>query len=388
MTAHVTKNPLRAPITPEPPSPDLAAFHHRMPAYFTTMLFDVPDLAKQLGVGRVLVKAETRRMGLPSFKILGASWATYRALCEHLGYEPEPWRNINELAANLAHLKPFELATATDGNHGRAVAFMARLLGFDCHVFVPRGMTEARIQAIRQEGALVTVVDGSYDEAVARSAQEAGPSCLVVSDTSWEGYEDIPARVIEGYATIFTEVDDALDASGIERPDVVVVPMGVGAFMAAAVTHYRRADHEPVIVGVEPLDANCLQASVEAGHITEVPGPHESIMVGLNCGLPSPIAWPRNSAGVDWFVSVDDDSARQAMRDLAEVGIVAGETGAAALAGFTALVDDAGWRADSPNAADATVLLLVTEGATDPESYATIVGRGQETVGRVITAVR
>jgi len=387
VTAHITENPLRQPITPAAPSSEIAQFHLRMPAYSPTLLFDVPDLAGQLGVRRVLVKAETRRMGLPSFKILGASWATYRAICDHLGYEPEPWRNINELAANLAHLKPFKLATATDGNHGRAVAFMARLLGFDCHIFVPRRMVEARIQAIRSEGALVTVVDGSYDDAVARSADEAGPTCIVVSDTSWEGYEDTPARVIEGYATIFNEVDDAIAASGLDRPDIVAIPMGVGAFMAAAVTHYRQPGHQATIVGVEPLDANCVQASVEAGDLAVVPGPHESIMVGLNCGTPSPIAWPRLSAGIDWLVSVDDDSARQAMRDLAAVGIVAGETGAAALAGFTALSADPAWKAAAADAADATVLLLVTEGATDPGSYAEIVGRGHETVGRVI-AVR
>jgi diaminopropionate ammonia-lyase len=383
----ITENPMRAPLDPSPPDPAIAAFHARMPAYSPTLLFDVPELAEQFGVRRLLVKAETRRMGLPSFKILGASWATYRALCDHLGYEPEPWRNINELAANVAHLRPFKLVTATDGNHGRAVAFMARLLGFECHIFVPKGMVEPRIQAIRSEGALVTVVDGTYDDAVARSAQEASTTCLVVSDTSWEGYEKTPAAVIEGYSTIFHEIDDAIDASGLARPDLVVIPMGVGAFMAAGVTHYRLDGNEAVIVGVEPIDANCCQASSIAGEISHVPGPHESIMVGLNCGTPSMIAWPRVSAGVDWFVSIDDDGARQAMRDLAAVGIVAGETGAAALGGFRALVGDDSWPAVE-HPADATALLVVTEGATDPVNYADVVGRGPETVGRVITAVR
>jgi len=390
-TARITPNPLRSAIEVDPIDPKVTAFHARMPAYSPTMLFDVPELAAQLGVGRLLVKAETRRMGLPSFKILGASWATYRAICEHIGYEPEPWRNINELAANLEHLKPFRLATATDGNHGRAVAFMARLLGFSCHIFVPRGMVEARIQAIRSEGALVTVVDGTYDEAVARSAQEASDRCLVVSDTSWEGYETTPARVIEGYSTIFHEIDDAIDASGLQRPDIVVIPMGVGAFMAAGVSHYRATDGgqtgDTVIVGVEPLDANCVQASAIAGEITSVPGPHNSIMVGLNCGMPSLTAWPRLSKGIDWFASVDDEAACQAMRDLAAVGIVAGETGAAGLAGFEALLADERFRS-SRDLSTATVLVVVTEGATDPEHYEQVVGRGHETIGRVITAVR
>ncbi len=387
MNALVTANPLREPLDAPRPDPAIPAFHARMPAYSPTLLFDVPDLARRFGVRRVLVKAETRRMGLPSFKILGASWATYRAICDHLGYEPVPWRNINELAANLAHLRPFKLATATDGNHGRAVAFMARLLGFGCHIFVPRGMVEARIQAIRSEGALVTVVDGTYDEAVARAAEEASPTCLVISDTSWPGYEETPARVIEGYSTIFTEIDDAIDASGLDRPDMVVIPMGVGAFMAAGVEHYRQDGDTTTIVGVEPVDANCVQASATAGQITNVPGPHESIMVGLNCGTPSLIAWPLVSAGVDWLVSIDDDTARQAMRDLAEVGIVAGETGAAALGGFAALAGDPAWTSALADPEAATVLLVVTEGATDPRSYTEIVGRGPETVGRVITAV-
>ena len=171
-----------------------------MPAYSPTLLLDAPDLAERLGIGRVLVKAETRRMGLPSFKILGASWATYQAICAHIGGEPEHWGNINQLAANLAYLRPFKLAAATDGNHGRAVSFMARLLGFEAEIFVPAGMTDARIEAMEREGAVVTVVDGDYDDAVARSAEEASEKCPVVSDTSWPGYETIPSQVIEVHA--------------------------------------------------------------------------------------------------------------------------------------------------------------------------------------------
>lgn len=388
MTASITKNPMRGEFAQPVIDPSVAGFHARMPAYEPTMLFDVPELAEQLGLGRLLVKAETRRMGLPSFKILGASWATYRAICEHLGSEPEPWDNINELAANLAHLRPFTLATATDGNHGRAVAFMARLLGFECHIFVPAGMVQPRIDAIRSEGADVTVVDGTYDDAVARSAEESSDRCLVISDTSWEGYEETPTRVIEGYSSIFDEVDDAIDASGLSRPDLVVIPVGVGAFMAAAVTHYRRDGGNATIVGVEPLDANCVQVSAMAGEITAVPGPHQSIMVGLNCGLPSLTAWPRVSAGIDWFASVDDDAARVAMKELAAVGVVAGETGAAALAGLSALLADEAWQAAGTDLSAATVLVVVTEGATDPDNYAEVVGRRPESIGRILTALK
>ncbi len=388
MTAKVTINPLRDGQDWSAPPEAIADFHRRMPAYSPTLLLDAPDLAERLGVGRVLVKAETRRMGLPSFKILGASWATYQAICAHIGSEPAPWGNINELAANLAHLRPFSLATATDGNHGRAVSFMARLLGFSARIFVPEGMAAARIMAMEKEGASVTVVNGDYDDAVARAAEEAGDDCIVVSDTSWPGYETIPGQVIEGYTTIFHEIDDAIAASGLQQPDMVVVPMGVGAFMAAAVTHYRSGEHRPIIAGVEPLDANCVQASAIAGEITHVPGPHRSIMVGLNCGRPSLIAWPRLASGIDWFVSVDDDAAREAMRDLAEAAVVAGETGGASLAGLRALLADPDAVSALPDMSDKTVLVVVTEGATDPGAYEKIVGRGHDSVGRVLTAMR
>ena len=232
----------------------------------------------------------------------------------------------------------------------------------------------------------MTIVDGSYDDAVTQSAAMASDRCLVVSDTSWEGYEDTPSRVIEGYGTIFREIDDALDASGMERPDAAVLPMGVGAFMAAGVAHYRRDERNPLIVGVEPLDANCIQVSAEAGDITAVPGPHKSIMVGLNCGTPSLIAWPLVSKGVDWFTAVDDEAARTAMRDLASIGIVAGETGAVSLAGLEALLASDECSAEGRDLSAATVLIVVTEGATDPDAYEAITGRPPEAIGRVMTA--
>jgi diaminopropionate ammonia-lyase len=363
-----------------------------MPAYESTLLVDAPQIAASLGVGRVLIKAENRRLGLPSFKILGASWATYRAIVERLGYEAEPWSNVNELARrHLAKLRPFTLAAATDGNHGRAVAFMARLLGFDARIFVPAGTVPARIDAIARENAEVVVVDGDYDAAVARAALESSDRCLVISDTSWPGYEVTPRRVIEGYQTIFHEIDDALAATGLAQPQVLVVPVGVGALMAAAVGHYRARSDDLAIVGVEPTGADCVLQSARAGHLETVPGPHRSIMVGLNCGTPSPVAWPVVSRGVDWFVSIEDEWATQAMQMLASAGVAAGETGSAGLGGFTAFVTGPGSAARRDEARidrDSTVLILCTEGATDPEAYRRIVGRDADTVGRVMTAAR
>jgi diaminopropionate ammonia-lyase len=367
-TAAVTAPP-RAPL----------GLHRRLPGYAATPLQDAPALAAANGVERVWVKDESSRLGLPAFKLLGASWAAYRAVTARLGRDPEPWASLDELCQTLAPLRPLTLATATDGNHGRAVARMAALLGLDADVYVPKGTAAARIAAIEGEGARVTVVDGDYDRAVASAAATAGDRCLPIQDVGWPGYEQVPAWVVEGYATIFWEVDDQLAARGEEGPDVVVVPVGVGGLAAAAVRHWHRRGRRrpPCLLGVEPLAAACVLRSLRAGRIVTVPGPHDSIMAGLNCGTPSLVAWPLLRAGLDAVVAVADERARQAMRDLAEAGVVAGETGAASLAG---LAEATGGRQAGELrrvlglGPHARVLLLCTEGATDPEAYRRIVG--------------
>jgi len=405
--ADVVLNPAaRAAAATEPPRAPLE-LHRRLPGYAVTPLRDAPTLARANGVGRVWVKDESSRLGLPAFKMLGASWAAYRALAERLGRDPEPWATVEELRRRFAPLRPLTLATATDGNHGRAVARMAALLGLDADVYVPRGTAAARIAAIEHEGARVTVVDGDYDHAVAAAAGTAGDRCLAIQDVGWPGYEQVPSWVVDGYATIFWEVDDQLAARGEEGPDVVVVPVGVGGLAAAAVRHWRhrgRLIHRgtpsgpdppghpsgvprtpgdrpvrrpPRLLGVEPLAAACVLRSLRAGRIVTVPGPHDSIMAGLNCGTPSLVAWPFLRAGLDAVVAVADERARQAMRDLAAAGIVAGETGAASLAGLAEATGgrEAGrLRRALGLGAEARVLLLCTEGATDPEAYRRIVG--------------
>ncbi|MDQ1509391.1 MAG: diaminopropionate ammonia-lyase [Actinomycetota bacterium] len=343
-----------------------AAFHRRLPGYAPTPVVDAPGIGAELGLSALSVKDEARRLGMPSFKILGASWAVYRLLVTRLGTEPE-WRDLDALRAAFAPLGPLTLVAATDGNHGRAVAHMARLLGYESHVLVPAGTASARIDGIAGEGARVTVVDGTYDDAVRASAALATDRALVVSDTSWDGYTEVPRTVIEGYSTIFSE----LDAQLATAPEVVVVPMGVGALTAAAVEHYAST---AIIVAVEPLSAACGMRSAAAGHPVIMPGPHDSIMAGLNCGTVSPIAWPTVSRGVDVFVAVGDGAAEQAMRDLATIGVVAGETGAAALAGLRAV------NASMPDALrDRHALVLCTEGATDPIAYRRIVGHDAPT---------
>jgi diaminopropionate ammonia-lyase len=348
-------------------------FHHRLPGYEETPLIDAPKLASALGVGKVFVKDESSRLRLPAFKILGASWAVYRALEERLGEDFGDWEEIWELEERLAPLRPLSLVAATDGNHGRAVARVARLLGLGAKIFVPRYMANARREAIASEGAEVIVVDGTYDEAVERSAGAVGERGLVISDMSWPGYERIPSWVIEGYSTMLWEIDDELERRNEAGPDLVVVQVGVGAFAAAVTRHFRspRASPRPKVMSVEPASADCLLQSVEAGSIVSVPGPHDSIMSGLNCGRPSLVAWPTVSRGIDLLVAVDDEPAHEAIRLAADSGVVSGETGAAGLSGLLEILRTGGaeLRRTLGIGGETRVLLFNSEGATDPEAY-------------------
>ena len=323
-------------------------------------------MAAELGVGRIWIKDESDRFGLPAFKMLGASWACFRALSELA--DLEDWTGPDDLRRRVQMIGPLTLTTATDGNHGRAVARSAALLGVQARIFVPRHTAQARIEAIESEGAECVVVDGSYDDAVERAKEIAADDCLVVSDTSWPGYETIPAWATEGYETLFAEVDEQLAG---ERLDVALIPVGVGALGAAAVRHYRNQPHSPTLVGIEPMRAECVMASIRAGERISLGGTQESVMAGLNCGTPSLVAWPDIAVGFEWYVGIPDELIEPAMRRLADIGVVSGETGAASLAALTALTES-----DTPFLEpDSSVLLLSTEGATDPAFYRRVVGQ-------------
>jgi diaminopropionate ammonia-lyase len=350
-------------LTVPPPPEGPRRFHASMPGYEPTPVRSAPAAAARLGVREVLVKDESSRLGLPSFKVLGASWAVYRALLDRA-----------KRATGSLNGDAFTLSAATDGNHGHAVARMARLLGFAARIYVPAGTAPPRIEAIAGEGATVTVLDGSYQDAVARSAEDASERCLVISDTSWEGYTDVPAWVIDGYMTILAELEEVPRA----RPDVVVIPVGVGALAAAVIRHFWGAvEPRPWLVGVEPTSAACVLESVAAGRVSTLDHDQDSIMAGLNCATPSLVAWPLVSEGIDAYLSVPDEWVPEAMRLLARDGIVAGETGAAGLAGMLALLDVPSLgaaRVELGLGPDTSVLLLCTEGATDPDAYRRLVG--------------
>ncbi len=344
------EHPAARDWTCAPAPAEVQAFHAGLPGYALTPLTEVPTLAAELGVGRVFVKDESARMGLPAFKVLGASWAVHQVLSRQ------------PTAAALT------LVTATDGNHGRAVARMARLFGQRAHVFVPGGVHPTAVAAIAAEGAQVTEIAGTYDEAVRLAAEAAGkPGTALVQDAGWPGYEQVPGWVVEGYSTLFAEIDVQLSAAGVAGPALVVIPAGVGSLAQAGITHYRsRPDpRTTALLTVEPGTAACVLASLDRGELGTI-STSETIMAGLNCGTPSMLAWPYLRDGLDAAVAVADAVGATAARDLAAHGIPAGPCGGASLAGARAALTGEGAEARRASLAirlDATVVLLSTEGS-------------------------
>lgn len=314
-------------------------FHRSLPGYQATPLVDLPALATELGVGQVLLKDESSRLGLPAFKVLGASWASHQVLQRRPGAT---------------------LVTATDGNHGRAVARMAAHFGVPATVFVPDVMRPDVAARIEGEGAEVVRLDVGYDEAVRAAAAYAAESAdrALVQDTAWDGYTEVPAWIVDGYRTMLEEVDEQLGGA----PDLVAVPVGVGSLAEAVVRHYRRpgAPH-PSVLSVEPDTAACVLASLLAGRPITVPTA-ATVMAGLNCGTVSGAAWPVLHGGGDAAVAVADAEATRAVNDLDALGVSSGPSGAATLAGVRAALSSGERREALGLDARSTVVLLSTEG--------------------------
>ncbi len=331
----------------EPGRSDAIEFHRALDDYAPTPLVDLPAIAAQLGVGRVLAKDESSRLGLPAFKALGASWAVHRVVQRRGG-------------------RPGTLVTATDGNHGRAVARFARRLGQGARVYVPRGVSAQAITAIEQEGAPVTRIDGTYDDAVAAAAHSAQVEGWdLVQDTAWEGYEEIPGWIVDGYRTLLIEIDDQLSELGAAPADLVIVPTGVGSLLQAVLMHHRSDTDGPAVVAVEPEVAACLAPSLAAGAPVTVETGVTS-MAGLNCGTPSRLAWPYIRNGLDAAVTVSDRMSADAAQWLTQEGVAAGPCGAASLAALRVVLDDPTRHERMRHlglGSDSTVVLLVTDGA-------------------------
>jgi diaminopropionate ammonia-lyase len=366
---------------------DATAFHAAFSESSPTPLYLLSSLAGELQVGGILVKDESCRFGLNAFKALGASYAIYRFLCDEWHAAGRPLFAVADLLAGRV-IAPgtYTFCTATDGNHGRAVAWTAKRLLQKAVIYMPNNATAARVAAIRSEGAKVVVVDGNYDDAVSAAKRDAAHNgWQVIADTAYAGYLAIPTHIMAGYLTIFREIDRQLQSLNSPGIDYVFVQAGVGSLAAAAAWYYvnRGAAARPRLICVEPLDAACFVASAESGKLTTVVGKGHSIMAGLDCPTPSLLAWPLIRDSFDLFLAIGDDYAVDAMRRFyypagSDPRVVSGESGAAGLAGLTALLTDPALAAAKEEIAitgDSHILLINTEGATDPDHFAKVVSR-------------
>jgi diaminopropionate ammonia-lyase len=290
-----------------------------MPGYAVTPLVEAPGVAEALGVGSLWVKDESDRFGLPAFKVLGASWAVNKAL--------GPARIFVELAALVAGRR-ITLVTATDGNHGRALAYLARLLGLRSRIYIPAGLPADPVQAIRDEGADVVDTGLTYDDTVRAAAASVRDGDVLIQDTAWPGYEEVPRWIVAGYSTLFAE----LDAQHPGEIGLVVIPTGVGSLLQAAIEHYRTPGRRTSVLAVEPVTAACVTESLAAGHPVTVDTSAPTIMAGLNCGTVSTVAWPTIRNGLDAATTVTDTETRAAQSLLRSHHIPTGPCGAATLA--------------------------------------------------------
>lgn len=338
---------------------DKAAEAHRAisawDGYRPTPLVSLHAVASDCGVAEVIYKHEAHRFALKSFKALGGAYA------------------VERLVATRGSSEGLTVTCATDGNHGRAVAWGARRLGVKAVIYVHETVSEGRAAAIAAFGAEVRRVPGNYDDAVRASAEAAASNgWTIVSDTSWPGYDLIPRDVMQGYAVLALEAE----AQGA-RPTHVFIQGGVGGLAAGVLSWYweKEGASRPILVVVEPTEADCLLASAKAGRWTSVGGDLDTIMAGLACGEPSELAWALLAPGADAFMAIPDALAAETMRLLAGQGLAAGESGVAGLAGFRAAAGDARMRAALGLDAASRILCIGTEGATDPAIYREIVGR-------------
>lgn len=370
---------------------DVYEFHKSLPNYKPTPLVDLKNLAAHYGVKKVWLKDESKRFGLNAFKVLGGSYAIGKYLSQRLG------KDINELPYNVLisdeikkQLGDVTFVTATDGNHGRGVAWMANRLKQKSVVYMPKGSAQMRFDAIARERADVTITDLNYDDAVRlanKGAEEYG--WIMVQDTAWDGYEEIPLWIMQGYSTIINEVVEQLKECGNEKPTHVFLQAGVGSF-AGAVQGYLAhlyGDDRPITIICEPHGANCIYKSMEAndGNPHNVGGDLTTIMAGLACGEPNTISWKILRDNADFSVSCDDQIAARGMRVLSsplgdDTRVISGESGAVGLGLFTILSERKEEFAELMKELkideNSKILCISTEGDTDVEGYRNIVWNG------------
>ncbi len=363
-------------------------FHKGFDEYSVTPLHKLENLARHYGLKNIFLKDESYRFGLNAFKVLGGSYAMGKYLADRLGVDISDisfeYLRSKEVKEKLGEIT---FVTATDGNHGRGVAWAANHLGQKSVIYMPKGSSQIRLENIRREGAEASIIDGNYDDAVRLSDEMAKKhGWVVVQDTAWEGYEDIPTWIMQGYGTLIDEAMEQLRDYGIEKPTHVFLQAGVGSF-AGAVQGYlaeKFGKDRPITIIVEPDDANCLYRSSLSGDREIVGGDMPTIMAGLACGSPNTVSFQVLKDYSDGYMSCPDYVAARGMRTLAapikgDPQIVSGESGAVG-AGVISLVMEREEYKDIREKLgldnNSIVLLISTEGDTDPDKYRDIVWDG------------
>lgn len=360
-------------------------FHESFKQYSVTPLYRLKNLSKYYGVGEIFVKDESFRFGLNAFKVLGGSYAIGKYLADKLGMD------INDLSFEYLSRKDIKeklgvitFVTATDGNHGRGIAWAANKLGQKSVVYMPRGSSQIRLEAIRKEGAHAEIIEGNYDDAVRLSEKMAKKyGWIVLQDTAWPGYEKVPTWIMEGYGTMIDETMEQLSELGINKISHVFLQAGVGSF-AGSILGYLTArfrDARPITLIMEPRDADCLYRSSLEGQIEIVTGDMPTIMAGLACGEPNAISYKILDKYADGYLSCLDEVAAKGMRVLAaplrgDPQIISGESGALGIGVISHLMQNKKYRdlKDTLKLNEESVILMIsTEGDTDPNKYREII---------------
>ncbi|MEN8152417.1 MAG: diaminopropionate ammonia-lyase [Acidobacteriota bacterium] len=363
---------------------DMLDFHRTLRGYEATKIVPLKSVSKNLGLKDIIVKDESTRFGIKAFKALGASYAIFRVLKKKWESEfgTEFNFNIFKEKNKLKKLGKMTFCAASDGNHGRAVAWTAGRLGQNAVIYMPGDTVRSRIDNIKSEGSDVVLVEGTYDDCVRKISEDAlKHNWIEIGDTAYQGYTEIPSWVLNGYTTIFRELESQMGTLDLLTTDIVILQAGVGAFAAAGASYLsgRFGKKRPKIVITEPVEAAGFLESVKFGKGEAIPasGKMETIMAGLNCGVPSLVAWPILRDSADLFISIHDKYAEQAMRVYASEGVVSGESGASGLAALIALMKDKGLeeaKGELGLGADSRVIVINTEGDTDPVNYKKTVG--------------
>ena len=360
-------------------------FHKSFPQYKETPLYQLTSLAKNLGVENIFVKDESPRFGLNAFKVLGGSYAIGNIIAEKTGEKIENLSYEKIISKEWAEKTgKLTFISATDGNHGRGVAWTARKLGQNCVIYMPKGSALERLENIKKENAQACITDYNYDDSVRLAAKDAQKNnWILVQDTSWEGYEKIPRWILQGYSTLSLEILEQLQG---KKPSHIFLQAGVGSFASSVIGFFANVygEEKPIITIVEPNAADCIFKTLQAddNKIHPVTGEMKTIMAGLACGEPVSIGINLLRKYVDFAISCPDSAAEKGMRVLAKAqegtSIVSGESGAAPFGCIYQILTDsslADMKEKLRITEKSSLLFISTEGDTDKENYKKILGK-------------